>query len=322
MSKKFTFLSFFLFLVLQFVTTHSKITLLTRPIGNGSQNLHDSGHFGVTRSIYEGLKRLNMDFNYNPINTSDVGEFVLVLSDFHALRQAIDLKNAGKVKKILVGPNMAGSPLEERGLLMANEIDTILVPSEWVADAQKKLDIRLRNKIKIWPAGVNEVYWDPVNKNYDSKIALIYCKNCDNNLLNNVQTILQNNGWRVEIIKYGNHNHSQFKEALLRAKFAVFLSTSESQGLALAESWSMDVPTLVWERGGTHLYCGVFYAYISSAPYLSKSTGLFWSNINQFSEIILNINDNLLTFKPRKWVLNNMTDLKTTQKLLDLFEKS
>ena len=207
MLKIIKILSLFIYCILQFVNLNSKISLLTKPIGNGTQDLHDSGHYGVTRSIYDGLKKLGVDFNYNPKTIDEVGEHVFVLSDFQALKQAINLKQQSKVKIILVGPNAAGSPLQENGIIMANEVDTILVPSEWVANSQKEVDVRLKEKIKIWPAGVDEIYWNPINKNYNSKTVLIYWKNVDQNFVNTIQTILKNNNWAVEIIKYGNYDH-------------------------------------------------------------------------------------------------------------------
>ena len=42
-----------------------------------------------------------------------------------------------------------------------------------------------------------------------------------------------------------------FRRLLDEAAIGVFLSTFETQGLALAEAWSMDVPTVVWDPRGT-----------------------------------------------------------------------
>ena len=52
---------------------------------------------------------------------------------------------------------------------------------------------------------------------------------------------------------------------------AVFLSSSESQGIALAEAWSMNVPTFVWNPKPKELN-GRYFPSVDSAPYLTPET--------------------------------------------------
>ena len=53
---------------------------------------------------------------------------------------------------------------------------------------------------------------------------------------------------------------------------AVFISRSESQGLALAEAWAMDVPTLVWQ--GPPGDGGSLFNLSDPSPYLTSHTGV------------------------------------------------
>ena len=53
---------------------------------------------------------------------------------------------------------------------------------------------------------------------------------------------------------------------------AVFMSRSESQGLALAEAWAMDVPTLVWQSPPGEP--GSVFSLSDPAPYLTSDTGV------------------------------------------------
>ena len=54
----------------------------------------------------------------------------------------------------------------------------------------------------------------------------------------------------------------------------VFLSTFETQGIALAEAWSMDVPAIVWDPQGQAEWRGRTFTSRSSAPFLTPATGV------------------------------------------------
>ena len=57
------------------------------------------GHFAVTRSLIEGLERLNVQFTYNPWFTSQLAKTVIVLAGVKTLRQAIKLKQLGIISR-------------------------------------------------------------------------------------------------------------------------------------------------------------------------------------------------------------------------------
>ena len=64
------------------------------------------GHFAVTRSLVEGLEKIGADLNYNPTKLSQLADTVIVLANVHALRQAIRLKQEGKIHRLFAGPNV------------------------------------------------------------------------------------------------------------------------------------------------------------------------------------------------------------------------
>ena len=84
----------------------------------------------------------------------------------------------------------------------------------------------------------------------------------------------------------------------------------------------MDVPTLVWNKSDNHTYLGITYNNTSSAPYLTNKTGLFWKNIDEFTNLISNIETEFSKFSPRKWILANMTDTKCAKKIVELFNQN
>ncbi len=253
---------------------------------------------------------IGADFNFNPRHMADVGENVIILANKDALKQAIRWKQGKIIKKLLVGPNLFVRPQEIEPLITSPAIDLIMEPSHWPIKAVVEDCPQLREKLVCWPAGVDSEYWKPQTplKNRRSTNVLIYQKNGSQDLLNSVIQLLRQYQWNPIVITYGKYNHRHFKGLLSMVRFAVFLSRSESQGLALAEAWSMDVPTLAWNLGGPLTIQGKTYTDISACPYLNPLVGQEWKTLDMLEVQFGDIQTILNNSSPRKWVLEHMTD--------------
>jgi len=320
MTKKtvFCLIIFINFTVLPY--PYEKITVLTGPIGRSSSKGY-GGHKAVTRSLIEGFKKLRVNFNYNPSSINDLGDVVVVLSNIGALKQAFKLRQEGRIKRLLAGPNLMIRATDHGRVLDAPHFDMYLVNSDWTWIAYQQDLPSLKNRIDIWPAGIDPEYWKPIpqkNKN-DNKNVLVYVKMQGKSLQKPVEDILKKYDWNPISLVYGKYDHTQFRQALSKSRFSVFLSRHESQGLALAESWAMDVPTLPWNIKFLNAH-GRKYNPSSACPFLSNMTGEDWANLEEFEAIIKNIESKLQNFSPREWVLENMTDEACANILLNIIE--
>ncbi|MFZ2189842.1 MAG: hypothetical protein WA057_01855 [Candidatus Magasanikiibacteriota bacterium] len=276
------------------------------------------GHYAVTRSLVEGLSKIGAEFNYNPTKKSNITEVVVVLSSTQALKQVIKLKKKGLVKKIITGPNILMVPSRKDKILKSKEIDLILQPSVWPRQIFAEIFPDSSSKLRAWPAGVDFDDWKIDKQKNIEKNILIYFKCSVKVMFEECIKILEKFGYRVEVIYYGKYNIDQYKVALARNNFLIHLVEHESQGISLAEAWATNTPTLVWNPGlyfcdnGNNYYC-------SSAPYLSKQTGIFFRDIEEFENIVSNslVNKN---FSPRKWVEENMTDEICAKRLLEIID--
>lgn len=277
------------------------------------------GHPAVTRSLLRGFQKIGTDFNYNPWHINDVGKTVIVLSGIDALKQAIDWKGKGIINILLAGPNIMVGSDEYDGILGSPEIDICLVPSDWVRVAYEEDLPVLRNRISCWYAGVDEDYWQPNNPPSAGKHVLVYWKTESVEFCQEIETILKNYGWEPIRIVYGNYDNAKLKNILSQVKFAVFLSRSESQGIALAEAWAMNIPTLVWNprqfvRNGRN------YSSVSSCPYLTSYTGIEWSSTDEFADHFEQLITKLTECNPRAWVLEYMTDTICARNIMHLLK--
>ncbi|MBT1155727.1 hypothetical protein J1C56_08995 [Aminobacter anthyllidis] len=265
------------------------------------------GHPGVTRSLVEGLKQLaGIDWLYARRFGKLRAKTVHAVADARAVRTGIAAKRGGLCDRLIVGPNIVVRAFEEDAVLASPEIDMVLVPSRWVQDAYEADEPRLIGKIAIWPAGVDANRWAP-SGGKRSKI-LIYEKRQPEAAAEAVE-VIRSAGLEPVTMRYGNYQPEEFKRALDEAVACVVVGQSESQGLALAEAWSMDVPTFVRRYD----FIPEMAVACSAAPYLTSSTGAFWSSDDELRQLLASDMDG---YAPREWVLANNTDRHAAEALL------
>lgn len=270
------------------------------------------GHPAVTKSLITGLKLRKFFFNFNKYNEINY-DICWVLSGVDTLKYALDTRD--NYKFLVVGPNVVNMPNDENNILINKKIDLILVPSKWIKCAYE--DYINKKKIICWYSGVNEKFFNSTATKKVTRKVLVYSKTTNYNLLKKIKKLLNKNNLEMVLIKYGAYTQANFKKALSTVDFSIFISQSESQGIALAESWSMNVPTFVWQKKILKIN-NVNYKYTSAAPYLSDKTGLFFHNTEQLNKIIKDYYTNRLIFSARKWVLKNMTDTISVKNILNI----
>lgn len=238
-----------------------------------------------------------------------------VVNGASVLKWAIEQKNIGKIGKILAGPNI-GMPKEHGGIIFHDAIDCFLVPSLWAKEFCLSFKPEFASRIKIWAAGVKTLPEATIIKISHGR-ALIYQKNADQILLESIKKTLKAKSIPFDIIEYGKYNQEQYYRALRSADFMIFLSASESQGLALHEAWMMNVPTLVWSGG--HMKNGEYeWKNSSSAPYLTPECGMFFPSGEAFALTLNQFLEKLPGFTPRQHHLNNFTPEITAKKYLEI----
>jgi hypothetical protein len=270
------------------------------------------------RSVVEGLEAIGADFNYDPRSLSRLARIVYAPAN-EALRQAADLKRRNRIDFLVAGPSNALFPEEADNILWQPEIDLLIEPSEWVRDLFRTIAPALVPKIRICPAGVDTEAWAPADAAVESR-ALVYWKSGEESFCAHVESILEAQGLRPIRLRYGHYTPTEYKRALDDSVVAVFLSAFETQGLALAEAWAMDVPTLVWNPRAEASWRGRSFAAGSSAPYLSPVTGLPWATIEELPKTLEHALGHIEEFHPRAWVLGNMTDARCSRTLFDIIK--
>jgi hypothetical protein len=278
------------------------------------------GHYAVVRSVVEGLRAIEADFNFNPRRTADLAR-VVYAPENAALRQAAELKRRGKIDYLVAGPVNALFPEEADGVLQLPEIDRLIVASEWAHGLYSEVP-RLLEKSVASPCGIDAKFWQRSGQPR-SNHALVYWKNGDQAFCEAVERIVRGCGLTPRRLcaaagEHASFTPEQFRQLLDESVVAVFLSAFETQGLALAEAWSMDVPTAVWDPQAPAEWRGRTFQPGSSAPYLTPTTGLRWKTLDQLEPVLRSMLAERDTFQPRAWVLAHMTDEICARALYDI----
>jgi hypothetical protein len=273
------------------------------------------GPEAVTKSLLVGLKKINVDYILNPKKKDiPIDSVVYVNESAEALRGAIELKKSGIVSKIITGPTIAILPNEEGGVLLDTNIDVFFVPSIWTKDLWLSQAPQLSKKIKIWTAGV-ESECDLLGKR---DLILVYCKSGSKKRLYSIVDFLKSENISYKIVNYGHYSKKEYFTLLSRSRGMIYLSESESQGLALCEAWMHNVPTMVWNRGYWE-YCNYRWFHDKiSAPYLTEDCGLFFKEIKDFPDKWCDFIGNLDDYKPRDYALKNFTNESSARKFINL----
>lgn len=263
-----------------------------------------SGHVVVVECLDLGSKELGLDYQFYK-NNSQFSRIVVVNSGIENLKFCIDNKKDKKIDFIVAGPNLVITPNDHNNILTHELIDLIITPSKWVSDFYCNLQPSLKNKISEWPSGINHKYWYDLNLKRDH--ITFYVKDGHGPLFNIDEYIkyISNYGYKINIINYNKYNNKEYRKALNKSSFLIYFSNVESQGLAIAEAWSCNTPTLIWNSN--YININGHKVNVSSCPYLSSSCGNFFDNLEnfkvQFNKSVKNYN----SYKPRKWVIENMT---------------
>ena len=285
---------------------------------NGNQI---KGHKALALSLFRGFEKLNIKYTYNKI-TPQTKNLILLWADKKDLKICEKLKKENKIKRIVTVPTACKYDFEYMQWHFPEEecIDRSLYASDWVADiCLSKTDEKYHHKIIAWPSGVEVPDIKP--KFAINNSCIVYIKRVLDNqsVIDNLISFIEEQGIKCYVIKYNEYDFNYWQELLQKVDFVVFYQDyHETQGLALAEAWVQNKPSLVKntvDKDGN---------IINNAPYLTPYTGLSWNNTDELKSIILEYKQNpevfCQKFSPYDWVKENMSDEVSVKMLLDIFK--
>jgi len=175
--------------------------------------------------------------------------------------------------------------------------------------------------MKAIPFGVNTDKFKPDKDRRQNNSVLIYYKNRNPEEFKFLETFLKKKNIDYKVFSYLNkYDEKDFLTQLKKSKYGIWLGRHESQGFALEETLSCDIPLLVWnvklrqqEWTYRHIYKNV-KSPVSAIPYWDKKCGEFFYNSNELEKTFDTFIEKVDTYEPRKFILENLSKEKCLEK--------
>jgi hypothetical protein len=278
----------------------------------------------VVINLMKGLDRLGVPYRLNDYRyiRKHSDEVACIVGKPHVLFE----RKWGN--PIVFGAGIYSHPVDYLDLLTKYPgIKRVLVPGEWM---RQMFEPYYGDKVSAWPTGIDTDEWKPTtgSKNID---FLIYDKvrwehdKYKDELISPIIKILNDNQLSNLYIKYGSYIPAELKEKVNQCKAAIFLCEHETQGLAYQQILTTNTPILAWDRGGywqdpDYYPKRVKYRSVSSVPYWDERCGSKFTDINDFAQNLTAFLNQLNTFKPRDYILENLTLEKCAEEYIRIVQ--
>jgi len=279
----------------------------------------------IAINLLKGFDRIGYPYRYNDYGYigKHPEEIACIIGKPHLLFEK-RWKNP-----VIFGAGIYSHPIECPDLFeLYPNVERVLVPGEWMCDMFMPL---YGNKVLSWPVGIDTEQWKPYksDKTFD---FLIYDKirwehkQLEKELVDPVIKVLDEQKISYHFIKYGEYTPDELTEKLKVSKAMIFLCEHETQGLAYQQVLATDTPILAWDRGGfwqdPHYYPDrVKYQPVSSVPYWDERCGIKFADATEFETKLNRFLGKRNEFKPRAYILENLTLEKCAEKYLEIFRE-
>lgn len=257
--------------------------------------------------------------NHNDVDVIDLKHFDVVYSP----SQPIDVKKYPNTK-FLFGPHFSVFPEKQQMDIIRGDNAIYIHPSNWARDVWRNNHLCNNIRIEALPFGVDTNKFSEIKPISERSRVFIYFKRRIPNEVTLIFNFLKNHGYEPVIFDYVNrYNEDEYIEYLQNSKFGVWVDAHESQGFALEEALSCNVPLLVWNATSMNQEYGSNYQDIpcSTIPYWDDRCGEYFTNIEDLQYKYNKLIQNIEHYKPRQFIIDNLSIKKCDEKFTELIKQ-
>ena len=224
--------------------------------------------------------------------------------------------------KFIFGPHLTVLPNDSITMICGPN-STYIQPSQWVIDFWKLYPVCRRLTIKPVPFGVDTDKFYPIDIINKQNKVLVYFKGRIPEELQLITQYLNNNEIPFEIFSYKNgYNEDQYIHYLQTCKYGIWIDAHESQGFALEEALSCNVPLLVWNVSSLNQEYGYSYPDFpaTSIPYWDACCGEVFYNACHFESTFQTFLLRLDLYHPREYIVENLSIYICEKKFIELLK--
>jgi hypothetical protein len=222
--------------------------------------------------------------------------------------------------RFIFGPHFSVFP-EENLKWIKGPNTTYIQPSIWAADVWRPHKLCRDLDIRPVPFGVDTNRFTEIKPISERTEVFVYYKTRGPDDLMFIKDKLCELNIQYTLISYDyRYPESEYINIVQNAKYGIWVGRHESQGFALEEALSCNVPLLVWDVLSMNQENGPNYADIpaTAIPYWDSRCGEVFYSRAHFDYKYELFMAKLRTFKPREYVLANLTMEKCEEHFLKL----
>lgn len=260
-----------------------------------------------------------VNINVADLDKIDISSFDMIYSP----SIAIDVSKYPNAKFIF-GPHFSVFPHKNAMDKIRGKNSIYIQPSEWAVDVWKNNPFCKGIKFESIPFGVETLIFNEIIPIKDRNDVFIYYKTRNPNELKELLTFFSKKNIVARIFNYDKkYDEKDYINFLQKSKFGIWLGRHESQGFALEEALSCNVPLLVWNTTSMNQEFRSNYENIpaTTIPYWDERCGEYFTEISElpktFEKFIAKIND----YKPREYILENLSMKKCNDLFNNLINK-
>jgi hypothetical protein len=273
------------------------------------KNIKDTDKFqvlvlgGYHHKLDEGIKMMCNYLNFELHFNKNIKNPDLIMCP-----QYRQIKN---FKKVIYGNQFGVFPTNQ-----AKSLDhgVYIQPSEWVAE---NVWGDLKNiPLKVFPFPVNTGKFKPSDSKKEREKIIFYFKHRHPDDYNFMLEKFKEKDIEPIIFSYDKrYSEEDYLKTLQNTKYMIVLAGHESQGFGLQEAMSCDVPLLIWNVKSMNQEYGQNYNDISATtvPYWDENCGELFYTKEEFDETFEKFINNLDSYKPRNFILNNLSVEKCSE---------
>ena len=249
------------------------------------------------------LKYLNYDYKFGN-NLNDINNYNIIYLPCYP----IDTSKYPD-KKFIFGPHFSVFP--DNRLMYINNVHNnsiYIQPSEWVCKLWRSFNAENIIPLKSFAFPVNTEQFNNLGK--EKSKVFIYYKSRKLKELEFIESFLTDKNIEYQIFDYvKRYDENNYIRCLEESKYGIWVGRHESQGFALQEALSMNIPLLVWNVKSMNQEENINYPEIFGTviPYWDERCGEYFYEQNEFIETYDRFIDKLDTYKPREYVLDNLS---------------
>lgn len=216
-------------------------------------------------------------------------------------------------KKFIFGPHFSVFPNNVVRQINNKYNNAIYIhPSQPSVDTWQK-EFGFNNiPIKVIPFGVDTDRFNQITKNREN--IIVYYKSRDPNECNILLNFLDKKNISYKVFSYKKgYSEKEFLDYLKTCKFGIVLGRHESQGFAIEEMLSCNVPLLVWGatlRKQEYPYIKGYQnvkSRVTTVPYWDDRCGVLFHDERMLSKSYETFINNLDSFTPREFILESVS---------------